>query len=47
MVTEGDTALGGACTMQYTDDALLNCALETRILLTSVNPINLIKNKTK
>ena len=33
-------------TMQYADDVLLSCTLETCvILLTSVTPINLIKKK--
>lgn len=36
--------LGGERTMQYTDDVLCNCTLETYIiLLTNVTPINLIK----
>ena len=41
MVMEGNLTLGSEHTMQYTDDVLLNCALET-ILLTNVIPINLI-----
>ena len=42
-VMEGDLTLGGGHTTQYTDDVLLNYALETYIiLLTSVTPINLI-----
>ena len=44
MVMKGDQTLGGEHTIQYTDDVLQNCALETyKILLTSVNPINLIQ----
>lgn len=32
---------------EYTDDVLLNCTLETDIiLLNNVTPINVIKNKT-
>ena len=42
MVTR-DLSLGGEHTMQYTDDVLLNCTLETYIiLLTNVTSINLI-----
>lgn len=45
MVTEGDSTSGDKHTMQYTDDALQYSTLETYlILLTSVNPINLINN---
>ena len=37
--------LGGEHTIQNTDDVLQNCTLETYIiLLTSVTPINSIKN---
>ena len=46
MVTKGNLTLGGEHTMQYTHDALLNCTLETYIiLLTNVNLIILIKKK--
>ena len=42
MVT-GDLTLGGKHTVQYIDDVLQNCTLETyTILLTNVAPINLI-----
>ena len=43
---KGDLTLGGEHTIQYTDDALQNCTLESYIiLLTNVNPINSIKMK--
>ena len=46
MVTEDDLTLGGGHTIQYTDDASSNCALEIYIILfTDVTPINKIKNK--
>ena len=46
MVMEGDLTLGGKHTIQYTDDVLLNCTLETSVmLLTYVTPIHLIKLK--
>ena len=46
MVMEGDLTWGGEPTTQYTDDVLWNCIPETYILLlTSVTPINSIKNK--
>lgn len=39
-----DLTLGNERTMQYTDDILQNCTVETYIiLLTNVTPINLIK----
>ena len=45
MVT-GGLILGGECTVQYTDNVLENCTLETCItFLTNVNPINSIKIK--
>ena len=45
MVTE-DLTLGSGHTMQYTDNSLQNCTLETYIiLLTIVTPINLIKKE--
>ena len=45
MATEGDLTLGGKHTIQYTDDVLQNCTLETDIiLLTNLTPISLIKN---
>ena len=44
MVTE-DLTLGGEHRMQYIDDVLYICTLETCIiLLPDVTPINLIKN---
>ena len=44
MVTEGDSALGGEHTMQYTDDEVQKATFGTYIiLLTNVTPINLIK----
>ena len=44
MVIEGDLTWGGEHTIQYTDDVLQNCILETYIiLLTYVTPINSIK----
>lgn len=44
MAMEGDLALGGGHTMQYTYEAAQNCTLETYIiLLTNVNPVSLIK----
>ena len=44
MIMEGDLPLGGEHTIQYTDDVLENCALETYIIvLTNVTPINSIK----
>ena len=44
-----DLTLDGEHTVQYTDDILLNCTLETYIiLLTNIISINLIKiNKRK
>ena len=37
---EGDLTLGGEHTIQYTDDVLYNCTLETYIIsLTNVTPI--------
>ena len=43
-VMEGEQTLGNEHTMQYTDDVLENCTLETCImLLTNVTPMNLIK----
>lgn len=46
MVIEGEWTLGGEYTMKYSDDVLLNCILETNIiLLIDINSINLIKNK--
>ena len=43
MVMERDLTLGGKHTMQYTDDVLWNCTLETYIILgTNVTQINLI-----
>lgn len=46
MATEDDFTLGGEHPMQYTDDELQKCMLETYIiLLTSITPINLIKIK--
>ena len=48
MVMEGDLTCGGEHTIQYTDDVLQNCTLETcTILLTNVTSINSIKNKKK
>lgn len=39
-----DLTLGNERTMQYTDDILQNCTVETYIiLLTNVTPINVIK----
>lgn len=35
MVTKGDWTLGGEYTIQYTDDVLQNCILETYMLLTN------------
>ena len=47
-LTEGDLALGGEHTIQYTDDVLQNCTLETCIILpVSATPLNLIKLKPK
>ena len=44
MVTEGDLTLGSEHSIQYTDDVLQNCALETYvILLANVTPRNSIK----
>lgn len=44
MVTNGNLTLGDKQKVQYTNDVLLNCTLETYIiLLTDVTPINLIK----
>ena len=44
MVTEGDFTLGGEHTIQYTDDVLQNCTLETYIiLLTNVTPVYSMK----
>ena len=46
MVMEGDLILGGKYSMQYTDDVLQNCTLETYIiLLANVTPINIILKK--
>ena len=46
MVAERDLTSGGEYTMQYEDDVLQNCALETcMVLLTNVTPINLIKKQ--
>ena len=40
----GDGTLGGGRTIQYTDDVLRKCTLETYlILLTNVSPLNLAK----
>ena len=48
MVTEDGLTLGGGHTVQYTDHASQNCALETyTILLANVTPINLKKNIKK
>lgn len=44
MVMESDLTLGGKHTIQFTEDLLLNCTVETYvILLTKVTPINSIK----
>ena len=44
MVLEGDLALGGEHTIQYTDDVLQSCKLETYvILLTNVTLIRFNK----
>ena len=41
-----DLTLGGEHMMQYSDDELWNCTLETcMVLLTNVTPINLIRKK--
>ena len=46
MVTEGYLTQGGDHTIQYTDDVLQNCTLETYvILLTSVTPNEFNKKK--
>ena len=43
---EGDLTGGREHTIQYTDDVLQNCTLETYIiLLTTITPINSIKIK--
>lgn len=43
---EGDLILGGWHAMRYTDDVLLNCTLETYIiLLIDAIPINVIKKE--
>ena len=48
MFMEGDLTWGSGHTIQYTDDVLQNCALETYItLLNNVIPINSIKNVAK
>ena len=48
MVMEGDLTLGGEQTIEYADDVLWNCTLETyAILLIHVTPINSIKIKEK
>ena len=46
MVMEGDLTWGGEHTIQYTDDVLQNCTLETNIiLLTKVTPVKSIQIK--
>lgn len=41
-----ELTLGGEHTMQYVDDVLQNCTLDTYvILLANVSPINLTKTK--
>ena len=41
MVIKEDLTWGGQHTVQYTDDVLQNCILETYIiLLTNVTPVN-------
>ena len=49
MVTEGDLTLGGEHTIQYTDDTLQNCSLETYIIiLTNVTPNKFnVKNRNR
>lgn len=43
---EGDIILGNGPMMQYLDNDLLSCTLETyKLLLTNVIPINLIKKE--
>lgn len=44
---EGNLALGGEHTMEYTYDVLLDCTLETYKILTNVTLINVIKKQTK
>ena len=47
MVMKGDLTLGDEHTIQYTNDVLENCTLETCIsLLINVTPINSMKIKT-
>ena len=44
MGMERGLTLGGECEKQYADNILLNCILETcMVLLTNVTPINSIK----
>lgn len=46
MAMEGDLTYGGKHTMQYTEDVLQNCILETCIILfTKVTPTNSTKKK--
>ena len=48
MAMEGAWTWGGKHTKQHIDHVLQNCTLETcMILLTSVIPINVIKNRTR
>ena len=48
MVMEGDLTWGGEHTVQYTDDILQNCTLETYIiLLTSIVPVIQIQKYIK
>ena len=48
MVIKEDLTWGGQHTVQYTDDVLQNCILETYIiLLTNVTPGNSIKIEKK
>ena len=47
MVTEGDSALGGQHTAQYTDNALKNHILETYIIYQPVSPDKINQEKMK
>lgn len=43
VVMERNLTFGGEHTMQYPDDLLLNCTLESCVvLLTNITPVNLI-----
>ena len=45
MVVEGDLTWGGEHIIQYTEDVLQNCELQSYIvLLTNVTPIKINKN---